>query len=79
MPYIELPSDHEFTAFLAGLTPGRVLKDRAAMFSKPEKKRDRYLRAKTKTELAEIRQSEVYIALRMAREMRYGIQQKASA
>ena len=25
--YIELPSDHTFTAFLAGLTPGRVLRD----------------------------------------------------
>jgi hypothetical protein len=70
LSYVETAADHDFTAFMAGLTPGKVLKDRAAMFSKPEKKRDRYLRAKSKTELAEIRESEVYLALRMAREMR---------
>ena len=43
MTYIELESDHKFTAFLAGLTPGRVLRDREAGFSKVERKRARYL------------------------------------
>lgn len=79
MPYIETAADHAFTAFLASLTPGKVLKDRTAMFSKPEKKRDRYLRAKSKTELEQIRQSEVYIAIRMAHEMRLGITNKKAS
>lgn len=41
--YIEQPSDAAFTAFLAGLTPGKVLKDREAGFSRVERKRARYL------------------------------------
>lgn len=43
MTYIELPSDHAFTAFLAGLTPGKVLKDREVNFSPVERKRAKYL------------------------------------
>ncbi len=70
MIYVESAADHEFSAFLSGLTPGLVQKDRSAMFSKPEKKRDRFLRAKSKLELEQIRESEIYIAIRMARAMR---------
>ena len=42
-PDFDLPADHAFTAFLAGLTPGRVLRDREAGLSKVERKRARYL------------------------------------
>lgn len=35
--YVELPSDHAFSAFLAGLTPGRVLRDRERAFSRQER------------------------------------------
>ena len=68
--YVESEADHNFTAFLAHLTPGQVLKDRSAMFSKPERKRERFFRQRSKVELEEIRRSEVYIALQMAREMK---------
>jgi hypothetical protein len=68
--YIESAADHDFTAFLARMTPGKVLKDRSAMFSKPERKRAVYLREKSKTEADLIRSSEIYIAIRMARAMR---------
>jgi hypothetical protein len=68
--YIETPADHDFTAFLARMTPGKALRDRSAMFSKPERKRAVYLREKSKTEADIIRSSEIYIAIRMAREMR---------
>lgn len=78
MTYVEGPADAAFTAFLAELTPGKVLKDRSAMFTKVERDRDRFLRQRSKEELAEIRQSEIYIALRMAREIRQGIEQKVS-
>ena len=70
MAYIELPADHEFTAFLAALTPGKVLKDRSALFSRPEKKREVFLRAKSKHELAQERHEQIQVAMRMAREMR---------
>lgn len=43
MTYIELPADHDFTAFLASLTPSKVLRDREANFSRVERKRARYL------------------------------------
>lgn len=43
MSYVETPADHAFTAFLAGLTPGKVLRDREAGLSKVERKRARYL------------------------------------
>lgn len=68
--YVESEADHAFTAFLAHLTPSKVLKDRSAMFSKPERKRERFFRQRSKVELEEIRRSEVYIALQMAREMK---------
>ena len=51
MTYIEGPADAAFTIFMASLTPGKVLRNRSAMFSKSERKLDRYLRAKTKTEM----------------------------
>lgn len=65
--YIEQPSDHAFTAFLASLTPGLVLRDLSSGFSKPERKRALFLREKRATEA---RQAEVQLALLMAREMR---------
>lgn len=37
------PADHAFTAFLAGLTPSRVLRERETSFSKVERKRKKYL------------------------------------
>lgn len=45
MSYVELPSDHEFSAFLASLTPGKVLRDRERSFSTVERKRQKHLRA----------------------------------
>jgi len=50
MTYTETAADHAFTAFLAHLTPGRVLRDRGNNFSKPERKRAIYLREKTTLE-----------------------------
>ena len=41
--YVEYPSDHAFTAFLASLTPSRVLREREALFSKVERQRKRFL------------------------------------
>lgn len=41
--YVEGPADHAFTAFLAGLTPSRVLRERETSFSKVERKRKKYL------------------------------------
>lgn len=75
--YIETAADHAFTAFLASLTVDTVLRDWSTTFSEPEEKRDRFLRQKSKHERAQIRESEIYIALRMAREMQ-NTQQKAS-
>lgn len=49
--YVELPSDHAFTGFLAGLTPGLVLKDRTRGFSRVERKRQRFLSQKAAVEL----------------------------
>ena len=48
--YVELPSDHAFSAFLAGLTPGRVLRDRERTFSPVERKRQAFLRQKAHLE-----------------------------
>ena len=48
--YVELPSDHAFSAFLAGLTPSKVLRDRSALFSKPERQRQRFLKSKGELE-----------------------------
>jgi len=41
--YVEGPADHAFTAFLAGLTPSRVLRERETAFSKVERKRKKFL------------------------------------
>ena len=79
MTYIEGPADAAFTAFLASLTPGRVLRNRSAMFSKSERKLDRYLRAKTKSELEQIRQSEIYVAIQMAHDVRQGLSNKKAS
>jgi hypothetical protein len=43
--YIEMPSDHRFTEFLAGLTPSRVLRDRERRFTKLERKWQKHTRA----------------------------------
>jgi hypothetical protein len=48
--YVETAADHTFTAFLAHLTPGKVLRDREANFSKQERKRQIFLRQKSTTE-----------------------------
>ena len=48
--YIELQSDHEQTAFLAALTPSRVLRDRELTFSPQERKRQKFLRSKAAVE-----------------------------
>lgn len=61
--YVELQSDHEFTAFLASLTPGRVLKDRSAMFSTVERKRQRFLRAKAEVEFQVFTDRQMQIAV----------------
>ncbi len=52
MTYIEYPSDHAFTAFLASLTPSRVLRDRERQFSPAERKRQKFLRQKAAVERA---------------------------
>jgi hypothetical protein len=39
-----LPSDHQFTQFLAEMTPKKAFKDRTAMFTTPEKQLDRFFR-----------------------------------
>lgn len=43
MSYIESAADHDFTAFMASLTPGRVRRDLESNFSAVERKRARYL------------------------------------
>lgn len=50
MTYVEVESDHAFSAFLAALTPGRVLRDRERMFSPAERKRQKFLRQKAHLE-----------------------------
>ena len=50
MTYIETPADHAMTAFLAHLTPSRVLRDRERTFSKQERKRQQFLRQKAQVE-----------------------------
>lgn len=47
MTYIETSADHAFSAFLAGLTPSRVLRDRELRFSPAERKRQHFLRQKS--------------------------------
>lgn len=50
MNYVEGPSDADFSAFLASLTPGKVLKDRQSNFTKVERKRQAFLIEKSKLE-----------------------------
>lgn len=52
MSYVEKPSDHAFTAFLAAVTPSKALRDRERTFSKSERKRQRFLREKARLERA---------------------------
>lgn len=54
MTYIELPSDHAFTAFLANLTPRKVLKDHRAAMTPVEKKREQFLRTRNTPPLTEL-------------------------
>ena len=49
--YIEVESDHHMTAFLAGLTPGRVLRDREPI-TKIERKRLRFMHERLRLEAA---------------------------
>ena len=58
MMYIETPADHAFTAFLASLTPGRVMRDLDPIKTRIERKRARYLRDKNAVELMVARQLE---------------------
>jgi hypothetical protein len=48
--YVESSADHAFSAFLAALTPSKVLRDRELTFSKSERKRMTFLRQKAHTE-----------------------------
>lgn len=50
VPYVETPADAAFTAFLAGLTPSKVLRDRERTFTREEKRRQKFLREKAKWE-----------------------------
>lgn len=50
MSYVELESDHQMTAFLAGLTPSKVLRDRELKFTRVERRRHTFLRAKARLE-----------------------------
>lgn len=50
MTYTELESDHLMTAFLASLTPSKVLRDRERTFTREEKRRQKFLREKAKWE-----------------------------
>ena len=70
MPYIESAADHQMTAWLATLTPGKVLRDREKTFSKVERKRQLFLREKAAVERAVAHARQVEIAMEMAKEMR---------
>lgn len=48
--YVEMAADHAFSAFLASLTPSRVLRDRELRFSHVERKRQAFLRQKSHLE-----------------------------
>lgn len=47
--YVEMASDHEFSAFLAGMTPARAARDLDPL-SAVERKRMRFLREKAHLE-----------------------------
>lgn len=69
--YVETEADHAFTAFLAALTPGKVQRDRSAMFSPSERKRAAFLKQKHDTEVAAERRAEIATAKAMARELAF--------
>ena len=54
MTYVEFPSDHKFSQFLARMTPAKALKDRTSMFSKQEKQLDRFFIRRNQIEEAEL-------------------------
>lgn len=70
MAYIELPSDHAFSAFLATLKRSRVLREREAMFSRQERERSRFLVQKSRVERGLERQAQIDLALAIAAEMK---------
>jgi hypothetical protein len=70
MSYVETETDHLFTAFLAGMTPAKVQRDRRSNFAEIEKRRMSYLVAKTINDREVHRQQEIRLAIMMAREMR---------
>ena len=66
MIYVELPSDHKFSQFLARMTPNKALKDRSAMFSKSEKQIDRFFRQEKQFAKSEEVQIELQVWRRVA-------------
>jgi hypothetical protein len=70
LTYVETEADHLFTAFLAGVTPAKAQRDRRSNFADIEKRRMSYLVAKTISDCDVVRQHEIRLAIRMAREMR---------
>ena len=66
MTYIEHPSDHAFTQFLARMTPGKASKDRTSIFSKQEKQIDRFFRQEKQFAKSEEVQIELQVWRRVA-------------
>jgi hypothetical protein len=67
--YIELPSDHEQTAFLASVTPEKARADVTPM-SEPELQRAQFLGERTRISNAEKHRRDVDLAMVMARLLR---------
>jgi len=66
MTYVEFPSDHKFSQFLARMTPAKALKDRTSMFSKQEKQIDRFFRQEKQFAKSEEVQIELQVWRRVA-------------
>ena len=66
MTYVELPSDHKFSQFLARMTPAKALRDRSAMFSKSEKQIDRFFRGGEQIDKSEEVEIELQVWRRVA-------------
>jgi len=66
MTYVEYPSDHKFSQFLARMTPNKALKDRTAMFSKQEKQIDRFFRGGEQIDKSEEVEIELQVWRRVA-------------
>jgi len=64
--YGELPSDHQFSQFLARMTPGKASKDRTSIFSKQEKQIDRFFRQEKQFAKSEEVQIELQVWRRVA-------------